>query len=525
VRVPTAVSSTEAPPAASRGTSWLREQRRALGDVGPLLRFRAASVRGRSRTALVLVTSTMLALTVVAAWFPAFLPEGDERRSDVLLLLPSGYVGVLVIAMISAAASGGGRELLPREQGVAYPVSATTDHLGALLMAPLNIAWIVQAWTLLGATAYVVGPRWTLPLALAPTLVWLAAATAIAQVAAWTIEWIRRGYKGVLTVRLITVALALGLGLLIVTDNLVKVLDRSPTVQILFGVLYGADAQIWNWLRVVVALVVITVVAVALGAVAAGAVVRRPARDELREESSVREARANPASDFVALLRTDRVAIWRSVPLRRGLAVLALLPGLVALAGGLDWLMLSILPGLVASGGALLFGVNAWCLDGRGALWRDSVPVSARLGFASRAVVLTEVLLLVTTLTLLMGAVRAGEPNLSRVLAVVCCGIVVTVQVVATSLRWSVKAPFAVDLRSARATPAPPVVMVGYSARLALSTTLTGMVFGVATFAPWYWSLLLAVPFLLFSSRKLVSTSNAWADPETRSRVVATVAS
>ena len=107
----------------------------------------------------------------------------------------------------------------------------------------------------------------------------------------------------------------------------------------------------------------------------------------------------------------------------------------------------------------------------------------------------------------------------------VCCGIVVTVQVVATALRWSVKAPFAVDLRSARATPAPPVVMVGYSARLAFSTTLTGMVFGVATFAPWYWSLLLSVPFLLFSTRKLVSTSNAWADPETRSRVVATVAS
>ncbi len=49
-------------------------------------------------------------------------------------------------------------------------------------MAPLNIAWMLQSWTLLGASAYVVGPRWTLPLALLPVLLWLFAATAIAQV-------------------------------------------------------------------------------------------------------------------------------------------------------------------------------------------------------------------------------------------------------------------------------------------------------------------------------------------------------
>jgi hypothetical protein len=230
-------------------------------------------------------------------------------------------------------------------------------------------------------------------------------------------------------------------------------------------------------------------------------------------------------SDLVALLRTDRAAIWRSVPLRRGLAVLALLPGLVALAGGLDWVMLSILPGLVASGGALLFGVNSWCLDGRGALWRDSLPVSPRLAFTSRVIVLTEVLLVVTALTLVMGALRAGPPDTSRVVAVVTCAVVVTVQVVATSLRWSVRSPYAVDMRSARATPAPPVVMVGYSARLALSTTLTGMVFGGATFAPWQWSVMIAIPFLLFSSYKLVGTANAWALPGVRSRVVAVVAS
>ena len=522
----TALSSTERTrrPRRGRPSRW-RDARRAASDVLPLLRFRAAGLRGRSRTAVLAGFAFILLVTVLVAWLPGYLPEGDERRSDVLLLLPTGYIGVLVIAIVAAAASGGGRELLPRDQAVAFPVSPTTDHLGALLMAPLNIAWLMQAWTLLGATSYVVGPKWQLLLAQVPVLIWLVAATALAQVGAWFVEWVRRGRHGQWMVRLLVGTLAVVLASLIVTDELVPLLDRSPTVQITIAVLYGADGQVWPWLVRVVVLVAIALAATVVGAWVATAVVGRPAHDELRVESSVRTPRPDPASDLVALVRTDRAGIWRSVPLRRGLAVLALLPGMVALAGGLEWSMLSILPGLVASGGALLFGVNSWCLDGRGALWRDSLPVSPKLVFWSRVQVLVEVLLLATGLTLLLGSLRAGAPTASQLVAVLCCATVVTLQVVATSLRWSVRRPFAVDMRSARATPAPPVVMVGYSARLALTTTLTGMVFGAATFASWEWSLLLALPFLLFSAAKLVGTAEAWADPTVRSRVVATVAS
>lgn len=519
----TALSSTERTRSGVAGR-W-QDARRATADVLPLLKFRAAGLRGRARTGVLVGFAVILAVTVLVAWLPGYLPEGDERRGDVLLLLPTGYIGVLVISIVAAAASGGGRELLPRDQAVAFPVSPTTDHLGALLMAPLNIAWLMQAWTLIGATSYVVGPKWELLLAQVPVLTWLVAATAMAQVVAWFVEWLRRGPHGVWMVRIVVGALALGLAALIVTGELVPLLDRSPTVEITIAVLYGADGQVWPWLSRVAVLAALALVAVAVGAAVAAAVVRRPAHDELRVESSVRTPRPNPTADLVALVRTDRVGIWRSVPLRRGLAVLALLPGLVALAGGLEWSMLSILPGLVASGGALLFGVNSWCLDGRGALWRDSLPVSPRLVFWSRVLVLVEVLLLATGLTLLLGSLRAGAPTASQLVAVTCCATVVTLQVVATSLRWSVRRPFAVDMRSARATPAPPVVMVGYSARLALTTTLTGMVFGAATFAAWEWSLLLALPFLLFSTAKLVGTAEAWADPAVRARVVATVAS
>ena len=116
-------------------------------------------------------------------------------------------------------------------------------------------------------------------------------------------------------------------------------------------------------------------VAVALGAVPAHLAARRAPRDELRVETGNYPARRLPRSPLAVLVRTDRGSVWRAVPMRRGLAVLAIGPGVVALAGNLDWPQMTILPGLVASGGALLFGVNAWCLDGRGGLWRESLPV------------------------------------------------------------------------------------------------------------------------------------------------------
>lgn len=525
----TALSSTE-------GRSGLRSRfgdiRRAVQDVGPLLRFRGAALRGRSRRAAVFAFVLIGLLTVLAGWLPAHLPgaAGGESRipvesTDILLLLPSAYFGVLVIAVVSAAASGGGRELLAREQAVAFPVSPTTDHLGALLMAPLNIAWLIQSWTVLAATAFVVGPShlWAAQL---PVLIWLVVATALAQAVAWFIEWVRRGRHGLWLVRSLSLAVLGTMAVLVATDRFVPLLDRSPTLQLTLGVLFGSGGQWLGWFGVVAWLLVLGVLAIALGALLANLVARRPARDELRVESSVQAPRTNPASDLAALVRVDRTGIWRSVPLRRGLAVLGVLPGLVALAGAIDWDMLVILPGLVASGGALLFGVNSWCLDGRGALWRDSLPVGPGLVFVSRVVVLVEVLLLATVLTLVLASLRAGPPTAAQLSAVLCAALVVTLQVVSASLRWSVRRPFSVDMRSARATPAPPLVMVGYSTRLALSTTMTALIFMLTSHLPsWEWSVVFALPFLLFSGYRLARVANEWGDPMARARVVATVAS
>ncbi len=521
----TALSSTETAASPSGWASRLADVRRSVADTGALLRFRTAGLRGRSRTWARVGLVLMVAVTVLSAWLPAYLPTGDNRRTDVLSLLPSAMLSLLFIALISAAASGGGRELVPRDQGVAFPITPTTDHLGALLMAPLNIAWLLQAWMLLGATAYVLGPQWGLVLSQVVMVLWLVTATATAQVVGWGVEWVRRGPRGAWIVRGASALLGLVGAYLIAAGMLGDLLNNSPTVKLAGVSLGAAGGPSWTWALTNLGLLLATLVAVAAGAWVAAAVSRRPAGDELRLETSAHKARPHPGSDLVALIRTDRVGIWRSVPLRRGLAVLAVMPGMVAIAGDLQWDMLTILPGLVASGGALLFGVNSWCLDGRGALWRDSLPVEAHTVFLSRVLVLVEVLLVATAGTIVLASLRAGLPEDGELAAVTCGALVVVLQVVSASLRWSVRRPFAVDLRSARATPAPPLVMVGYSTRLALSTTFIGLLFSLLARTTWHWSVLIAAPFLLVSVYRLMRTADQWADPVTRSRIVATVAS
>ena len=234
-----------------------------------------------------------------------------------------------------------------------------------------------------------------------------------------------------------------------------------------------------------------------LGAVPAHLAARRAPRDELRVETGSYQARRLPRSALAALVRTDRGSVWRAVPMRRGLAVLAIGPGVVALAGDLDWPQMTILPGLVASGGALLFGVNAWCLDARGGLWRESLPVGASTVFAARTWVLTEFLLAASFVTMVLAGLRAGLPSAAELTALLCTWLVVVLQVVSAAMRWSSRRPFAVDLRSARATPAPPLVMVGYSTKLAVTTTLTSLIFsGLARVPHPEVSVLVAAPFL-----------------------------
>lgn len=500
---------------------------RAAADVLPLVKFRTAALRGGSRFVAAIGFAIIAVLTVLAAWLPSELDGAIvSPRPDLIgSYLPAAYAGVLLLSVV-AAVSGGGRELLPREQAVAFPVSPTTDHLGALLMAPLNIAWLLQAWAVMGATAYATGGGgWRTVAIELPVVLWLATATALAQIAAWAADWMRRGPRSVWLFRALVVVVSAGGAALAALGSRDVASFGTPTSWIRRGAQYGADDYWFGWTAVVVSLAAMTLVAIGLGIWGAHQVVRRPARDEVRSESARRPPRMDPASDLAALVRVDRVGIWRSVPIRRGFFVLATLPGLGALAGGVPWQTVNILTGPVASAAALLFGVNSWSLDGRGALWRDSLPASPRLVFFSRGLVLLESVLLALVLTIVFASLRAGLPTASQLVAVLCAIVVVALQVVSSSLLWSVRRPFAVDMRSARATPAPPLTMVGYSTRLTLSTTLTGLAFALTSDANhWGWSLVVAAPLLALSVIKIRRASRDWADPQRRSHVVTTVA-
>lgn len=503
------------------------ESRRAVADVVPLIRFRAAGMRGRGRRAATSGITVFAALTLAAAVVPAYLPGAATaaKANDLLILLPTAYVAFMMTTTLSVIGSGGGRELLPRDQAVAFPVSPVTDHLGALLLAPLNVAWIVQVWCLLGITAYVAGPP-RLVLVQLTAVLWILVATTIAQLVAWCVEHVRRGRHGIGLVRAMWVALAFSVGALFATGNVATFFDRLPSPWIAIVVLAPAGGDAWvTWALGVLGFAAAALAAVAFGGAVASRVARRPPREEAKAEGRAYPAGPSPRSELIALIRIDRASVWRSVPLRRGFVVLALLPGLVAAGGQLGWDMMPVLPGLVAAGGALLFGINAWCLDGVGALWRDSLPVDPQLTLVARMHVLLEILLSATLLTLVVAGLRAGGlPTRSELAAILATVVVVTLQVVARSLQWSVRRPYAMDLRSARGTPAPPFAMVTYSAWLAFSSTMTGMVFAVAAKAPDPgWSVVLALPFILAAVRRLVITSREWADPMIRARVVATV--
>lgn len=472
--------------------SW-PETSRALADVRHLLWFRRATVRRRRAAALALAALGLV--TVAAAVLPPLLVATDELDRFVRPAL----VAVVLVAVTGAIAGGGGRELLARDPAAVHPISPVSDHLGALLLAPLSAGWLIQAWGLLGLASAVAGPGGP-PVAVA----WLVAATALAQAVGWAGEYLRR--RGVLAWFAAPLA---GLGVL-PAPFVAEAIGDGPAAQSLAAL----------------ALLAATVPLVAAGAVLAVVTARLVPRDEARRETADHAPRSLPRSDLALLRRTDRASVWRSVPLRRGTYLLALTPGAVALAGGLAWSDLVLLPGLVASGCVLLFGVNLWCLDGRGMLWRESLPVAPRTVLLARALVLTEVLAGAGTATLLLGALRAGRPTTAELLAVVLALLVVVAQSLSAALRWSLAHPYAVDLRSARATPAPPLAMVGYSLRLAVTTTLSGLLLaGLAGVGRTDLVALSAAVLLAVAASRILWSARRWSDPGRRAAVVAVVAS
>jgi hypothetical protein len=435
----------------------------------------------------------------------------------------AALAGTLVLSVVSATSSGGGRELLSRSEASIHPLGPRTEHLGALALAPLNLAWLIQVWGLLAVVALVTPAEARLG-AQVVVVTWVLAATALGQVVGWAVEGVRRTPHGVLLVRVTGISLALVAGALHLTGRLRPVVEGLPTTWV------AGAMQDDRWPVAALGLVALAVLAVVVGGAPAAWALGLPPREELRVQSGVHEARPLPeprwgSADRALLRRLDRGSVWRSVGMRRGLIVLGMGPGLVALLAGLEWGTVLLLPGLAASGAALLFGVNAWCLDGKGMVWRETLPVSARDVFDVRALVVAECMAAVSGVTVVLALLRNGLPPLGTGVAVASCWLVVVVQVLAIVMTWSILSPFGVDLSSPRATPAPHAARAGYAGRLSLVTTLTARLFTGLTALPWAWApAVVALPFLAWSTRRLLRARRRWSAGDERARVVLTVA-
>jgi len=99
----------------------------------------------------------------------------------VLLLAPSIFLAVAVVALIAPLVAGGGNELFPEEQLVALPITPHTSYAGSLALSPLNVAWTTQLIGLLGVTSYLVTDVAGLPFALVTCLTFVALVTLAGQ--------------------------------------------------------------------------------------------------------------------------------------------------------------------------------------------------------------------------------------------------------------------------------------------------------------------------------------------------------
>lgn len=189
------------------------------------------------------------------------------------------------------------------------------------------------------------------------------------------------------------------------------------------------------------------------------------------------------------------------------------------------WASLALLPGLVAAGAGLLFGVNAFCLDGAGAMWVATLPHPPRTTLLAKLWVVGQTCLGAVLIAVVLAAARVRDtPTAAEIVALVGSVVGSTLLVVAVCARLSVTRPHKADLRGPRDTPAPPATMAVYSLRLALGTTWAGLALaGAGASGSWAAALSAAILVLALASRSLLQTLRYWASPVHQTQVVTTV--
>lgn len=490
-----------------------------------LVALRWTMVRSRNaRRGLAALAACVPLAVLGGAVLARIAPAGT--RFEASLVVPTIYLGFAVLSAVSPLTAGGGNELYPADQLVAYPIRPATHFLTGLAVMPINLAWVSQLVILTAATSFALKTTWTTPLAIPTVLAYVVLATALGQLGSWLVAGIRQTRNGRRALWAVAAAATTAVAFLVRTDRLTDALDASPTVRVVVAMIAVNDKRAYGmWAATTLTLVALAAVTLYAGQAACAWALQRPGDAGTYRESRAVRPRAQGATAFRALLAVDRASVWRSASLRRGAFVLGLLPGAVTFALGVDWGTLLLLPGLVASGAALLFGVNAFCLDAGGAVWLASLPHDPRLALRSKAVVVAETALVCVLLAVGAGLLRVqGAPSAAEAAGLAAAVVATTVSVLGTSMRLSVERPHRADLRGRRDTPAPPGTMAVYSTRMAAQTTFAGLwVGGAAATGVWWVPLLAAAPVVLLGLRSLAISGRTWRDAPSRARVVVTV--
>ena len=514
-------------------------------QVRALLSLRWRMVRARPlRTGLTIIGLALLALGALIVLGAANVPLGavastdpsvndlvvsgapTDRTGEIAALLPSAMLAFVLLCIVAPLTAGGGYELFPESELVAFPVRVSTLVRTSLVLSPLNIAWYLQVLVLSAATAYAIRGPGGPAVPLLVLLAFLAACTTLGHAIGWALVGIRRTSRGrVATWTALAALLALATWI-VVTDRGTAMLDVAPTRKVLRAQLMGARGDVGGWGPTAAILVIACVLGYLATVRVAAWALRRPG--DLGVDGPLARPvrrREQPRTDRAALLHIDRASVWRSPPIRRGLLVLAILPVAAAMIASLPWSSIALLPPLVSSGAALLFGVNALSLDGSGATWVSTLPHDPALVLRSKARVVAEIIGGAVVLVLIGAVLRSSErPTAVDVVCVLGSALSCTALVVAACVRLSVTRPHRADLRAARDTPAPPGTMALYSAGLAATTTTLGLVFSASTFgASWPAPVLITVGVLAGAAWSWSGTRRRWADPTLRAHVVATV--
>jgi hypothetical protein len=484
-----------------------------------LVTMRWAMIRSPAKQGFLLVLLASLpALLLLAVLLGLALPA--ELRGQARVALPTLLFVVLAVSALAPIAAGGATELFPADQLVNYPVTTRTRFSAGLLLIPLNLAWVLQIFTLVALGVYGgAGTGRTVQL-MSVLLLFAILATILGQ----ALAWISVGSRSTRVGRLVTSALGIvavvALVSLVLSGGIADVADRSPLLMI---VALGFER---GWWLACLALLGAILVAYLGGLKACAWAARR-----VPETSGVGEDRRFPRrrstrSELSALTAVERASVLRSTPIRRGLILLVLVPPITASLARLSWDQMVIIPGLVAAGAGLLYGINVFALDGGGALWLASAPHDQQVALVAKARVLVEVCLTATALAVLVSALTAtGTPDGSETAAVAAATLGGTTWVVGTCLRASIRHPHHAALRGPRDAPAPPGVMTGYSIRLAGGTTCIGLALIVAArLDSVALAFVIGASAVVLGSRKVVQADRLWQTATDRARIATTVA-